>query len=211
LKSSTSALSAEGPGKLCGLLATCLLGFECLLCALCRAFKTGLTHLSGSTALLFHHVAGQFGFRNRLARPAKRASANGLGTKLLFLDLTCTSHVCQRLLNRRILVLVHECASRGRIKRAGSACQTCNTLLRRSRAQSTGGLQSTSCVRSNATSASYGLLAALQCALIRANTARCSLLCRGPRCVRYATQTGCRACCAQTSAQTGLSRRVCAR
>ena len=46
-------MCAEGPGKLCGLLATCLLGFECLLCALCRAFKTGLTHSCGGTALLF--------------------------------------------------------------------------------------------------------------------------------------------------------------
>lgn len=46
-------MCAEGPGKLCGLLATCLLGFEGLLCALCRAFKTGLTHSCGSTALLF--------------------------------------------------------------------------------------------------------------------------------------------------------------
>ena len=67
MRRGSRAWGAEGPVKLCGLVATALLGFISLLSALCRAFKSCLTHLSGSTTLLFHNVAGQFGFCNRLA------------------------------------------------------------------------------------------------------------------------------------------------
>ena len=204
LKSSTSALSAEGPGKLCGLLAARLLGFECLLCALCRAFKPGLTHLSGSSALLFHYVASQFGFRNRLARPAKRACANGLGTKLLLLDLTRTSDVSQSLLNRRIFIGVHERANLTRLEGTCRSRQTSNALLCRAGAQSTGSLQSAGCIGSDAASPGYSLLATGQGAFICPDTACPGLLSREPRCIRYAAEPCRSSSGTQTCAETSL-------
>ena len=206
LKSRSSALSAESPGKLCGLLATCLLGFECLLCALCRAFKTGLTHLSGSSALLFHYVARQFGFRNRLARPAKRACANGLRTKLLLLDLTRTSDVSKSLLNCRIFIGVHERADLTRLEGTCRSCQTSNALLCRAGAQSTGSLQSAGCIGSDAASPGYSLLATGQGAFIRSDTACPGLLSREPRCIRYAAEPCRSSSGTQTCAKTGFRR-----
>ena len=136
LKRGARALCAEGPGELCGLLTTRLLGFKGLLRALCCAFKARLTHLSGSPTLLFQHVTRQLGFRNGLARPAKCACANGLRTKLLALDLPLASNIRQSLLHRSIFKAAHERAYRSRIKCTGGPRQTSNPLLGRRSAQS---------------------------------------------------------------------------
>jgi hypothetical protein len=93
---------------------------------------------------------------NGLTAAAKRTRADRLSRDPLLRNPALTSNICQRLLNCRVVVLVHKGSGRGRVKGRRRTRQTCDPLLRRGRPKCSGLLQSLRGLRRDPASALNG-------------------------------------------------------
>jgi hypothetical protein len=175
-KPSLCALRPKRARKLRGLLCPALLRFKRRLRPLCSRLKSCLAHLCRGPPLLLQDIALKLLLGHRLTRSAKRPRANGLRCNTLLCNLTLTGNVCQSLLHRSILILVHKAPRRRGVKRPRCARQPCNALLCSRSAKGPRLLQRLRRLRGNPPRALYC------CCLVRSG-----LLCRGPR-------TGARGC-----------------
>ena len=102
------ALRPKRAGKLCGLLRPSLLRFKRRLRPLRGGFKPCLAHLCRGPSLLLQDISLELLLGYRLTRSAKSACADSLRRDTLLRNLTLTRNVGQRLLHRRVIVLVHK-------------------------------------------------------------------------------------------------------